>query len=930
VIDLVGPDVAEISKSELRRRAIDFSARWRGVRSERAESTTFWNEFFEIFGVERRQVALFEGLVKRASTGGEGRVDLLYPNQMAVEHKSAGADLDLAMRQLVDYLPHLRKAVTPWLLVVCDFEEFRWKNLDDDTSGSFRLDELSLNLDLFWWIGGHAPPSGFPAGDEEAVNLAATELLRVLYEEVAATSYPIADLREWLTRLLFCLFADDTDVWPRAAFHAYLACNTRDDGSDLGKTLAEIFQLLDTPHDARDGYDEDLLQFEHIGGDLFERSLRIPACSKEARTALLEACRFNWSAISPAIFGSMFQNVMTAGERHQIGAHYTTEANILRTIRPLFVEELEEELRQATSAPKLRALHDRLAELTFFDPACGCGNFLVIAYREIRRIETEIIRRLLRKSGQTEGQRMVDIELYCRVEVDQFFGIEIEEFPARIARTALYLIDHMANRTVSVEFGQQFNRFPIPASPHIHIGNALELDWELVLSARNADFIFGNPPFVDRKERNTAQKDDHELIHGTKNGVGSLDYVAGWFVKAAQYLAKHGGRAAFVSTNSITQGVQVAALWPRMFSAGIEIAFAHRSFAWTSEARGRAHVHVVIIGFTVGPISGRRRLFDYPDPKDDPVELTASSIGPYLTAGPPTVVRPANKPLVVGIPVSTYGSTAGEGGYLLFDDETVADARSDPVARRHLRQYIGADQFFNGEQRWVLWLDGASPAELASSAFLRDRLASVKAVREASTRPGTKQAAATPWLLLESRPPAGPYLFVPCVSSERREYAPMAFRDPDTIVRASSWFIEGADPYLFGILQSAMFMAWVRNIGGRLESRLQIGSKTVYNTFPFPDPSAPARRRVVDAAGAVLDARDEQADTPLGVLYDPLVMPLALRSAHLQLDAAVDAAVAPRVKFATEGERLALLLDRYRELVSPLEAAASPTTRRRR
>jgi hypothetical protein len=929
VTDLVGIDTAEVSKKELRDRAIDFSARWRGVRSERAESTTFWNEFFAIFGVERRQVALFEELVTRATTGGDGRIDLLYPNQMAVEHKSAGKDLDVAMQQLVDYLPLLRKSVTPWLLVVCNFEEFRWKNLENGSSGRFPLDELSLNLELFWWIGGHAPPSGFPSDPEEAVNLAATELLRDLYRELAATSYPMADLREWLTRILFCLFADDTDVWPRAAFHAYLACNTRDDGSDLGRTLHEIFDVLNTPRDERVGFDDDMLQFEHIGGDLFERSLKVAPCSAAARKALLEACRFNWAAISPAIFGAMFQNVMTADERHQIGAHYTTEENILKVVGPLFLDDLKSELDQAKTAPQLRRLHDRLADLVFLDPACGCGNFLVVVYREIREIETEIIRRLRQKTGQVEGQRAVDIELLCRVEVDQFFGIEIEEFPARIARTALYLIDHMANRTVSVEFGQQFNRFPIPASPHIHIGNALEIDWEVVLGPRTADFLFGNPPFVDRKQRNTAQKDDHELIHGTKNGVGALDYVAGWFVKAAHYLAKHGGRAAFVSTNSITQGVQVAALWPRLFSAGIEIDFAHRSFAWTSEAKGKAHVHVVIVGFAIGARSGRRRLFDYPDPADEPVELSVRSIGPYLTAGPPTVVHPVDRPLVPGIPGSTYGSTAGEGGHLLFDDEQADEARADPVASQHLRQYVGADELFSGEKRWVLWLDGVPPEELSSSAFIRERLAKVKAVREGSSRPGTKKAALTPWRLLESRAPNGRYLFVPCVSSERREYAPMAFRDPETIVRASSWFIEGADTYLFGVLQSAMFMAWVRNIGGRLESRLQIGAKTVYNTFPYPDPTPGARRRVIEAAEEVLAARDEHPHTPLGTLYDPLVMPLSLRAAHLRLDAAVDAAVAPRVKFRTEGDRLATLLDQYRAIVAPLDAAAEPKRRRR-
>jgi hypothetical protein len=923
-------DVAEVSKGELRRRAVAFSARWRGVRSEQAEAKTFWDEFFALFGIDRRQVALFEELVTRVSTGGDGRIDLLYPNQMAVEHKSAGKDLDVAMRQLVDYLPLLPGKPPPWLLVVCNFEEFRWKNLENGTSGSFLLDELSANLDLFWWIGGHAPPSGFPSEPEEAVNLAATALLRDLYEELEASGYPVADRREWLTRILFCLFADDTDVWPRAAFHAYLACNTRDDGSDLGRTLAELFQVLDTPREERIGVDEDLDQFEHIGGDLFGRTLRIPVCSPAARTALLEACRFNWAEISPAIFGSMFQNVLTGEERHQIGAHYTRERDILRTIRPLFLDDLDEELRRATSVPKLRALHDRLAQLTFLDPACGSGNFLVIAYREIRRIETEIIKRLRTKSGQTEGQRSVDLTLLCKVTVDQFFGIELEDYPAHIARTALYLIDHMANRAISLDYGQQFNRFPIPKSPHIRIGNALELDWDGVLAGRKADFIFGNPPFVDRKERSSAQRDDHELIHGTKDGVGSLDYVAGWFVKAAQYMARFGGRSAFVATNSITQGIQVAALWPKLFSAGVDILFAHRSFAWTSEAKGKAHVHVVIIGFAIDAGPGKRRLFDYPDPAGDPVELTVLAIGPYLTPGPPTVVPPVARPLVAGIPVSTYGCTAGEGGHLLFDDDEVDVARADAVARVHLREYLGADELFSGDQRWVLWLDGVSPDELSSSAFIRERLARVKAYREGRSRAGTKKAALTPWRLLESRPPRGRYLFVPCVSSERREYAPMAFRGPETIVRASSWFIEGADTYLFGMLQSAMFMTWVRNIGGRLESRLQIGAKTVYNTFPYPSPTVAARRRVIDAADAVLAARDEHPDTPLGTLYDPLVMPLSLRSAHLRLDAAVDAAIAPRVRFGTEGERLTVLLDRYRDLIAPLEAAAAPPKRRRR
>ena len=543
----------DLSKAAIRERAVHFAKRWEGTKSEAAEKQTFWNELLGVFGIDRRQVAAFEELAKRASTGNIGWIDLLYPGQMAVEHKSAGEDLDKALGQLLDYLPALHKAEFPWLLVVSDFERFAWRNLDTGQSGQFALAELPHNLEVFWWMAGHGA-SPFTFEDEEEANLVATGHMAELYDQLLASGYDAHALREWLTRVLFCLFADDTDVWDRAGFHTYVARYTHEDGHDLGPMLAQLFEVLDTPPERRARtLDEDLAAFTYINGDLFANRLPMPSCNESVRNALLEACRFDWSIISPAIFGSMFQNVMQPRERRQLGAHYTTEQNILRTIRPLFLDDLGAELAAANTRPKLERFLEKLPTLRFMDPACGCGNFLVIAYREVRRLETEALRRLEAQRRRT-GQRTMTLELLCKVNVAQFFGIEIEEFPARIARTALYLADHIANREISAEFGELFVRFPIPASPHIVIGNALRMDWNDVLPRERLFACFGNPPYVGTRLQTADQKSDQRLVWGGAARSALNDYVTNWFVLASRYLAGSDGRAAFVATNSITQG----------------------------------------------------------------------------------------------------------------------------------------------------------------------------------------------------------------------------------------------------------------------------------------------------------------------------------------------------------------------------------------
>lgn len=919
-----------MDRAAIQRRARDFAIDWADAESEQSDRQPFWDAFYGIFGLARRHVAVYEQAAVRASTGGHGWIDMLQPGEMAVEHKSRGENLDAAMDQLEDYLGRLKAADVPWLLIACDFGRFRWKNLETGESGEFALAELTDNLDLFWWIAGGDTPqeAGLPEMD---VNLQATELLAALHDELRASGYPDHDMREWLTRILFCLFADDTEVWERKLFETYIESRTRDDGSDLGPQINYVFQVLNTPDaDRSPNLDEELAGLTYVNGDLFERDLRTPACNETVRDALRRACRYNWGKVSPAIFGSLFQNVMQPAERRQLGAHYTTETNILRTIRPLFLDQLEAELERANTRPALDRLHDKIASCKFLDPACGCGNFLVIAYREMRRIELEILRKRLTVGRARQRHEALQLEtsldFLCRVTVDQFYGIEIEEFPALIARTALYLSDHLANREVSAEFGQHYVRFPIPASPHVAIGNAARMDWNDLLPAEQASFVFGNPPFGGRQYRNAEQQEDMRIAHRGVRGHGVLDYVTCWFVLAADYIEGTEARCAFVATNSISQGENVSALWPGLLAKGVHIDFAHRTFEWTSEARGAANVHVVIVGFSRTPTRHRCRLFVYPEYDANPEERSVSAISPYLNEGPPLVVRTSRSMLTQGIPDALYGSMVNDGGHLLFDESDIDAARADPVAAAHLRPYVGGTELLNGTERWALWLADASPSTLRSSAFVRGRLQAVQEYRSRSRRAATVAAAATPHLFTEPRDVGTNFLLVPYVSSERRPIVPMAFFDKEVLVRAPSWCIPGADLWLFGVLQSAMYNSWLQTIAGRLESRLTLSPGTIYNTFPFPE-----RRNaqpVEEAAQAVLDARDAYPNETLGDLYDSLLMPSPLVAAHRDLDRVIDQEFQLRRRSPSDADRLAHLLGRYEQMTAPLTASKSQRRRR--
>lgn len=913
----------------MRDRAVSFAARWRDEARERAEAQTFWNEFFGVFGIDRRRVAVFELLAGRTSTGGIGWLDVFWPGYIGAEHKSRDEDLDKAMDQLVDYLPSLPPEHLPRLLVVSDFGRFFVHNLEDGIRTEFRIDDLPKELRVFAPMLDREAHRHIP---EEEVNLKATQLLADLHDALKESGYTGHELRVLLVRLVFVMFADDTQIWESGLFYDYLMLRTSVDGHDLGPALIHLFQTLNRDRtDREEALDDELKRFEYINGGLFREPINIPACNRAMRERLLAACRFDWSAISPAIFGSLFQNVMEDAERRALGAHYTTEQNILRTIGSLFLNDLRAELEACYTTPALERFRDKLATLTFFDPACGCGNFLIIAYREIRRIELECMKRLRDRQWRDKDQLVLDVRQESKVHVGQFYGIEVEEFPARIAETAMYLIDHLENLALSAEFGQYYARFPITDSAHIAVGkNALREDWEKILPSSSCSYLLGNPPFVGKKRRTAEQVSDMNLVFQGVSGTGVLDYVAAWFRRGAEYVKGHDTRVAFVATNSIVQGEQVPALWPDLLGRGMAIDFAHRTFEWTSEARGRAHVHVVIIGFSDGGKVGRKILYNYATLKAaDGVAVQAANINPYLVDAPTLVVMKRRQSLV-SAPVCRFGSMPNDKQHLILEpgerDELLA---ADPSAAKYIRELIGAEEMLNGLHRYCLWLVDVEPAVIRNSPELRKRVAAVKAARLASDRAATKVLAATPSLFAEIRQPESRYLCLPRHTSQSRDYIPLAFFEPNEIAHDSTLTVTDAGHYHFGVLSSSMFMTWVRTIAGRLKSDFRLSAEVVYNTFPWPDATAAKIERVEKLSQTVLDARAKHSDSTLADLYDPTSMPADLARAHAALDREVIALWGQR-QGKDELVRQEILFSRYAELVNQESLVNTVPARRTR
>ena len=915
-----------LSWNEIRARANVFAEDWKDGHYEKGETQSFYNDFFDVFGVKRRRVAVYEQHVKKLDDS-NGYVDLFWPSVLLVEQKSAGRNLEEAHEQALAYCGGLKDAEHPRYILVSDFQNFSLYDLDERTDIHFKLADLHRHVEAFGFIVG---VQRRVFRDEDPVNIHASELMANIHDELANTGYSGHNLEQYLVRLLFCLFADDTGIFERDIFLNFINNRTHEDGSDLGSRISELFQILNTPEDTRQSnLDEDLAAFPYINGDLFTTALHIPAFNSVLRNKLIVACQFDWGKVSPAIFGSLFQGVMDSEMRRQQGAHYTSEKNILKLIEPLFMDELRKKFNatkklKTNRKKRLQNFHEEISKLTFFDPACGCGNFLVIAYRELRRLEIEILQEIFPKSERVQ----LDIDNLSLIDVDQFYGIELDEFATRIAETALWMMDHIMNNELSLAFGKSFMRIPLKASPHIHHNDALETDWNDVLPTTQCDYIFGNPPFGGQSYQTAKQREQLRLLSAPNaKRAPPLDYVTAWFLKAGEYAQKGQAQIAFVATNSITQGEQVGMLWPLLFDRyKLEIAFAHRTFAWESEARGKAHVHVVIIGLTRSDMQpNQKRLFSYPDIKGEAQETKHGSLSPYLS----DASKLNNKHLIVydtpqplcNTQEMFRGVQPTDGGHYIFRgreeyDQFIAD---EPSAKQYLRPFIGAKEFIDGKERWILFLKDIEPQNLKAMPLVRERVQRVKQMRSESKKPATRKLADTPTLLEGKYIPNAPFLVVPEVSSERRDYIPMGWLEPPTLPSNLVKLVQNATLDLFGILTSAMHMDWLRTIGGKLKSDYRYSIGVVYNTFPMPEMTARQKQAIAKKAQAVLDARTTHKATPLATLYDPDLMPPNLRRAHNELDKAVDR-LYRKAPFQSERERVEHLFQLYEKMTSPLTA----------
>ena len=926
-----------LSWNEIRTRAASFAKEWSDESYEKGETQSFYNAFFRVFGVRRRSVARYEQHVTKLDNR-SGFIDLFWPGVLLVEQKSAGRSLKDAFEQAGEYFDALREHQRPRYILVSDFQTFALHDLSERQTLEFKLPELPDHVEAFGFILGMEQRT---FRDQDPANIAAAELVGTLHDAMFKAGYTGHALELFLVRTVFCLFADDTGIFePRDIFLDFLEERTSADGADLGPKLMQLFQVLNTPEDRRQHtLDEDLAQFPYVNGRLFEEPLLIPSFDASMRDSLLMASRFDWSSISPAIFGALFQSVMDPQERRAQGAHYTTEKNILKVIEPLFLDDLRAELKRLAARKDSRRnaelirFHERLGELTFFDPACGCGNFLIIAYRELRLLEIDVLKALY-----PDRQQIIDVALLSRLNVDQFYGIEISEFPVRIAESALWMMDHIMNRQLSHEFGQAFLRIPIEKSPHIHHADALELDWSTVLPPEDCSYVFGNPPFVGAKMQSKTQRAQVRRIAQLGGSGGTLDFVAAWFIKAGEYLQAGKGRIGFVATNSVSQGQQVAQLWPILFNrCDLEIAFAHRTFAWGSDARGKAHVHVVILGLDHRESARPEKiLFSYSDINGEPAESRHLALSPYLIDGQGLsdahlVVREESKP-INGMKQLIIGSKPIDGGHLIFlADEKDAFLAKEPESAAYLRPYVGAREFVHGGDRWILALHYASPAELAELPHVRERIRSVKTYRQKSRSAPTRKLAETPTRYHVNVLPEGPFLVIPKVSTERRIYIPIGYLKPPTIPSDLLIVLLNATRTDFALLTSSMHMAWMRLAAGRLASSYRYSVGMVYNTFPTPPGYPDCLAGLTKHAQAVLDARARFPESTLSQLYDPDLMPPQLLRAHQQLDRAVDR-LYRRKGFDSERDRVEYLLKLYEQMRAPIDAALTqrPTRRRKR
>ena len=880
-----------LTLNEIRKRAAAFVKDFNDASRENAESQVFWHEFFQVFGLPKRRVFSFEKNVKKLGNRA-GRIDVFWPGTLLVEQKSRGKDLDAAFTQGNDYFHGLTNDELPRYVIVSDFARIRLVDVEGNVAPlEFALKDLPQHIDRFGFIAGYEPRK---QREDVPLNQRAVDTLGDLHDLLKADGFTGHRLEVLLVRLLFCLFADDTGIFsPKGAFEDLVELS-KPDGSDLGATLSRLFGVLNTkPEHRQKSLDERFDAFPYVNGRLYADKHDIPEFSSAMRAKLLACCGIAWGVISPAIFGAMFQKIISlepGDRRRQMGAHYTSEANILKLIRPLFLDELDAEFEKVKrNKNMLFEFQKKLRSLVFLDPACGCGNFLVITYRELRRLELRVL-----QASQVFGSVTREVFEQTGVNVDQFYGIEVEDFPAQIAQVAMWLVDHQMNLEAGQFFGDWIKRIPLDKSAEIRHGNALRIEWADFCPPGRLNYILGNPPFIGKQNQTASQKEDLEFVTKGMKSAGLLDYVSGWYLKAAQYVAgsqigeasrdraqfadvrfasssavaatgpspaapkKRGKtqisaamddmfvsfdkqdmanrlkvRCAFVSTNSITQGEQVGVLWGEMLRMGMHIQFAHRTFQWTNDAPGKAAVHCIIVGFGANNLM-RKQIWHYDDIRGEALPIDATNINPYLVDAD-DILLPARRSTLCAVAEPSYGSFALDDGNLTISElDRIEILNEDPTAERYLKPFLGGRELLHSEKRWCLWLKNISPAELQTLPSIRRRVDAVRKWREKSDRPTTKKLAQTPTAFAEIRQPQTSYLALPTTSSETRAFLPIAFLPADVIASNQLYVVPNATPFHFAILCSHMHMAWMRYVCGRLKSDFRYSNTIVYNNFPWP------------------------------------------------------------------------------------------------
>lgn len=833
------------------------------------------------------------------------------PTRVLVEQKDITKDLDAAIQQsdktwlrpieqLQRYAMALPLSEHPRWSVTCNFREFRIYDMEHPLNAPevLKLEDLPEQYNRMNFL--------VDTGDENikqeiAVSLKAGELVGALYDAILAkyqdSNNPetLRSLNKLCVRLVFCMYAEDAGLFAgHGKFHNYLKKVADKDINDVRKALLELFRILDTKPEDRDPYDDpELLEFPYVNGGLFkDEHIEIPRLDEHIIHLLLGECSedFDWSKISPTIFGAVFESTLNPETRRSGGMHYTSIENIHKVIDPLFLDDLKAELAAILARPRsdswrtrlLTEFQNKISKLVFFDPACGSGNFLTETYLSLRRLENEIIADQTKEAqGQTAMLGLGADFAGIKVSIGQFYGIEINDFAVTVARTALWIAESQMMKETEAIISIPLNFLPLKSYTNIVEGNALRIDWETVVPKKELSYIMGNPPFVGYTYQSKEQKAD---LAELKTGAGkNIDYVAGWYLKAAKMIYNTHIRAAFVSTNSIAQGEQVSAIWKLMEEKlHTHIDFAHRTFRWDSEASLKAHVHCVIIGFSSAASVKPAKIYTGTQ------VIEAKNINAYLLDAPSVFIEKRNQP-ICEVPMMCKGSQPTDGGNLLFDTKESVEqlVKAEPLAAKYIREFVGADEFIKGKRRYCLWLVNANPSDLKKCPEIMRRVAAVRETRLKSTKAATRKQAETPTLFTEIRQPGGTYVVVPEVSSEKRRYVPIGFMDEKTVCSNLVFIVPEAELYHFGIITSNVHMAWMRTVCGRLEMRYRYSNTLVYNTFPWPTPTEQQKLKIEQTAQAILDARALYPDSSLADLYDELTMPPELRKAHQANDRAV-------------------------------------------